>query len=86
MGKMPRVGGSWWLKTCYSEHLGLFSGHSCLRSQTGVWPDNPCGPVAFALAVQNLVKVVHTVCDWQAWYLDASMLWATHVNWKKWCD
>ena len=59
-----------WMETCYSNPSAIYCGHHILRSEPGVQQGDPCGPAAFAWAVQDLAEDLGAFVGWQAWYLD----------------
>ena len=45
-----------WLESCYAAPSALYYGKEILRSERGVQQGDPCGPAAFAWAVQDLAE------------------------------
>ena len=59
-----------WMAYCYGKHTPLYLGTTIVESQSGVQQGDPCGPLAFAWGIQDVLEEVAATVSWQAWYLD----------------
>jgi hypothetical protein len=59
-----------WMESCYAAHSALYCGEAIIRSERGVQQGDPCGPAAFAWAVQDMAEDLSAFVAWHAWYLD----------------
>ena len=69
-----------WLESCYAAPSALYCGRTVLRSERGVQQGDPCGPAAFAWAVQDLAEDLGPQVGWQAWYLDDAHIVGTPLQ------
>ena len=69
-----------WMEACYAAHSPLYCGEAIIRSERGVQQGDPCGPAAFAWAVQDLAEDLNAFVGWQAWYLDDAHILGTPLQ------
>ena len=68
------------MESCYARPSALYCGQSVLRSERGVQQGDPCGPAAFAWAVQDLAEDLSAFVTWQAWYFDDAHILGTPLQ------
>ena len=58
------------MRTCYGAYTPLFCGTEVIWGQRGLQQGDPCAPVGYAWAMQDVAEAITGMVEWQAWYLD----------------